>query len=57
MSNDSETRPLIPSLLYTQGDTNVQGEAEKDLKVPDPTPEAAAAAIQEAKTCVSKRRG
>jgi hypothetical protein len=54
MSNDSETRPLIPSLLYTQGDTNVQGEAEKDLKVPDPEPEAAVAAIEQAKTCTSK---
>lgn len=48
MSNDGETKqPLIPSLLYTQGDENVQAEAEKELKVPDPDEETAQAAIKE----------
>ena len=37
--------PLIPSLLYTQGDEKVQAEAEEDLKVPDPSPLAASEAI------------
>jgi len=46
MSNDSETKqPLIPSLLYTQGNENVQRNEEEDLKVPDPAPDVAAAAI------------
>ena len=46
MSKDNETKqPLIPSLLYTQGDANVQRQEEKDLKVPDPAPEVAEAAI------------
>ena len=43
MSDDKQ--PLIPSLLYTQGDENVQRSEQEDLKVPDPAPEEAAAAI------------
>jgi len=46
MSNDSETKPpLIPSLLYTQGDENVKQAVEDDLKILDPETEAAQAAI------------
>jgi len=41
----STNQPLIPSLLYTQGDVNVQRDEENDLKVPDPDPEVAEAAI------------
>ena len=49
----STKEPLIPSVLYTQGDTNVQRDEENDLNVPDPTQEAAAAAIEQATTCTS----
>jgi hypothetical protein len=45
MSNPN--RPLIPSLLYTEGSTKVNKDVAKDLKVPDPSPEAAKAAIEE----------
>ena len=46
MSKDSDDKqPLIPSLLYTQGDKKVQAEAEEDLKVPDPSPTEATEAI------------
>lgn len=38
--------PLIPSLLYTQGDANVQCDEENDLKVPDPEPAKAGKIIQ-----------
>lgn len=59
MSDDSK-QPLIPSLLYTQGDENVQRDEEKDLKVPDPEPEVAAAAIAKETihegTCTNKAR-
>ena len=50
-------QPLIPSLLYTQGDENVQRDEEKDLKVPDPEPEVAEAAIAAATQCSVKRKG
>ncbi len=52
MSDDKQ--PLIPSLLYTQGDENVQRSEEEDLKVPDPTLEEAVAAIAKETACVSK---
>lgn len=41
-------QPLIPSLLYTEGSEKVKQEVEDDLKVPDPQPEDAKAAIAEA---------
>lgn len=54
MSNDNETKsPLIPSLLYTQGDENVKQSETDDLKVPDPAPEVAQAAIA-GHTCTDK---
>ena len=49
MSNDADTKaPLIPSLLYTEGSEKVNQEVVEDLKVPDPPPEEAEAAIAEA---------
>ena len=51
-------QPLIPSTLYTQGSKEVQQEVVDDLKIPDPSPEAAQAAIEENRvegdTCPSK---
>ena len=40
--------PLIPSLLYTEGSVNVKQEVEKDLAVPDPSPEEAEKAVANA---------
>lgn len=40
-------RQLLPSLLYTQANEKVKREMEKDLEVPDPSPEVARAAIDE----------
>ena len=37
--------PLIPSVLYTQGSEKVKQQDKEDLKVPDPDPKAAEAAI------------
>ncbi|MHC4300610.1 MAG: hypothetical protein ACYS7Y_25320 [Planctomycetota bacterium] len=48
-------QPVIPSLLYTEGTTKVNEEIEDELKVPDPTPEAAEAAITEASKRTSKQ--
>ncbi len=52
--SDETKQPLIPSLLYTQGDENVQRSEEEDLKVPDPAPDVAEAAIAQAINCGSK---
>ena len=38
---------LLPSLLYTQGTTNVQQSEQDDLKVSDPDAEVAQAAIEQ----------
>jgi len=46
MSDDRETKqPLIPSVLYTEGSQKVKQDIEDDLKVSDPEPEEAKAAI------------
>ena len=46
MSSANETNaPLIPSVLYTQGDAKVQCDEQNDLKIPDPPIEVAEAAI------------
>ena len=48
MSSETENKqPLIPSVLYTEGSENVKQDIENDLKVPDPEPEEADAAIAE----------
>jgi hypothetical protein len=52
MSEDKS--PLIPSLLYTQGSEEVKKEVEDELKVPDPSPDAALAFIREAEKDTSK---
>lgn len=44
-------QPVIPSLLYTEGTTKVNEEIEEELKVPDPTPEVAKAAVCKACRC------
>ncbi len=43
-----KNQPLIPSLLYTQGDKNVKEDEEKDLEIPDPTATVAEIAIANA---------
>ena len=57
--NGEAKQPLIPSILYTEGSEKVQCEAQEDLRVPDPLPEVAAAAIaaavsDEDDTCTSE---
>ncbi len=56
MSNrEAETeQPLISSMLYTQGSEKVNSEATEDLKVPDPSPEVAEAAIDQGVKCTSE---
>lgn len=46
--------PLIPSILYTEGNDKINKEIEKELEIKDPKPEVAEAAIKEAKDETNK---
>ncbi len=51
-----DKQPLIPSILYTQGNKNVKRDEEEDLKVPDPAPDVAEAAVAKETTCTNKKK-
>jgi hypothetical protein len=43
---DEVLTPFVPTTLYTTADKKVEEEARKEVAVPDPSPEEAAAAIK-----------